>query len=164
MAIDIGNIKTQFKSIMDSFNATSAAYDLSTGLTTRVQKVFKVNPIKIPIQATLFPYVTIYPTDKEIDASQIARDQLTAKRIADVGLNIVGAVWEPNNITVDSDPADDQIEKLMENVEEVLRRNFKLNGAVEWTRPEKVSYHTYPIDEQTHMRVGLLEIVAKITY
>lgn len=164
MAIDLNNIKTQFKSIMDTANSVAAPYDLSTGMTNRVRLVLKVNPIKIPIQASLFPYVTIYAIKKEIEASQIAGDQSRAKRITDLTLNIVGAVWEQNNISQTVDPADEEIEKLMENVEEVLRRNYNLNGTVSWTKPEAVSYHTYPVSEETHMRVGLLEVVARVHY
>lgn len=165
MSVNLNNIKTQFKTIFDAANTTTASpLDLSTGLTNRVQQVLKVNPIKIPIQSSLFPYVTIYTTAKTIDADQIARDQITARRIAEIDLSIVGAVWEQNSISQTVDPGDEQIEKLMENVEELLRRNYKLNGAVEWTKPQKVSYHTYPISEETHMRVGLLEVVAKVTY
>lgn len=165
MTLDLNNIKTQFKSIFDTANTTTASpFDLSNGLTNRVQRVLKVNPIKIPIQSSLFPYVTMYITGKGIDAGQIARDQITARRIAEVDLNIVGAVWEQNSISQDVDPGDEQIEKLMENVEELLRRNYNLNSSVQWTTPGKCTYHTYPISEETHMRVGLLEVVAKVTY
>jgi hypothetical protein len=164
MTVNISNIKTQFKTIMDAWNSTGATYDLSAGLTQRVRKVLKVNPLKIPVQASNFPYVTIYIADKDIAQDGIARDQLTARRMGEIGLNIVGGVFETNSLTPETDPADEQIEILMENVEEVLRRNFELNGAVQWTKPVKVSYHTYPVNQQTHLRVGLFEVIAKVNY
>ena len=164
MAVDLNNIKTQFKSIMDSANTTTADYDLSTGLGERVQKVLKVNPLKIPIQTSFFPYVTIYPDSKEIELTSIAKNQQTGKRWGEISFNVVGAVWDQLISDLTADDADEEIETLMENVEEVLRRNFKLNDAVKWTLPESTAYHTLPLDERTHMRVGLFSIVAKLEY
>jgi len=164
MAVDVNSIKTQFKTIMDNWNDTGSAYDLSTGMSQRVRKVLKVNPLKIPVQSSNFPYVTIYLADKAITQDGIARDQKTARRLGEIGLNIVGSVWEQNGITAEVDPADEQIEILMENVEEVLRRNFNLNGSVDWTKPVKTSYHTYPTNQGAHLRVGLFEVIAKVNY
>lgn len=164
MAIDINNIKTQFKSIFDSANTTTADYDLSTGMNNRVQKVLKLNPLKIPIQPSFFPYVTIYPDTKDIELVTIAKNQQIGKRMAELSFNVIGAVWEQLISDITADDADDEIENLMENVEEVLRRNFKLNDSVKWTIPESTSYHALPLDEETHMRVGLLTLNAKIEY
>jgi hypothetical protein len=164
MAINFTNIKTQFKSILDTANTSTAAYDLSTSLTRRVQKVLTVNPLKIPIQPSFFPYVTIYPDVKTVESVSMGIDQLTPKRMGSCGFSVVGAVWQQNISNVTDDPSDNECEQLMENVEEVIRRNFKLNGSVKWSKPERVSYHTLALDEETHMRVGLMELTCKVEY
>lgn len=164
MAVDLSNIKTQFKSILDAANTTTAAYYLSTGLNTKVQKVLKVNPSKITPQASFFPWVTIFADRKDIELTTIAKDQITGKRAGQISFNVVGAVWEPNFSEPTEDEADENIEILMENVEELVRRNFKLNNSVSWSRPDNVSYHSLAIDENEVMRVGVMELVCRVDY
>ena len=164
MAIDLNGIKTQLKSILDTANTTTATYDLSTGMDKRVQKVLKVNPLKIPIQPSFFPYVTCYTDNKDIELDTIAKNQLTGRRQADISLQVIGAVWD----SIISDPllddADEECERLMENIEEIIRRDFTLNDTVKWTKPESTSFHSLPLDEQTSMRVGALTLNCKVFY
>lgn len=164
MAVNINDIKTQFKSIMDTANTTTAAFDLSAGLNTRVQKVLKINPARIQPQASFFPWVTIFADKKDISHQTISKDLLTAKRMGDIRFSVVGAVWEQSYTDATEDEADENIEVLMENVEEVVRRNFKLNNTVSWSKTEDVSYHSLPLDEQTHMRVGVMSLVCRVDY
>lgn len=166
MTINLGNIKTQFKSILDAANTTTAAYYLSTGLNTKVQKVLKVNPSRISPQASFIPWVTIFTDKKSVENlnATIARDQITGKRMANVSFGVVGAVWEDTLTEVTEDEGDENIEILMENVEEVVRRSFKLNNAVAWSTTNDVSYHSLRIDEQTNMRVGILTLSCRVDY
>lgn len=165
MAVNISGIKSAFKTIFDAANTTTADYDLSAGLQTRVQRVLKVNPSKIAIQASLYPYVTCYANEKPIELTTIAGDQLKGRRSAEMIFNVIGAVWDENTTDPDVDDADEDIEKLMENVEEVLRRNFKLNNTVQWTKPDRVTYHTAPIaDEDAHLRIGWMQMIVKVDY
>lgn len=164
MAIDLNGIKTQLKSILDTANTTTATYDLSEGMDKRVQKVLKVNPLKIPIQPSFFPYITCYTDNKEIELDTIAKNQLTGRRQADISLQVIGAVWD----SIISDPllddADEECERLMENIEEIIRRDFTLNDTVKWSKPESISFHSLPLDEQTSMRVGALTLNCKVFY
>jgi len=162
MAIDINNIKTQFKSIMDAANTTTAAYDLSTGMNTRVQSIFKVNPLKIPVSSSYYPYVTIYADTKDIQQTNINTNFKIAKFGANLNLLVVASVWEPQQFDMTEDEGDEQIEVLMENIEEILRRNHKLNASVGWCKFDRVEYHTLPIEEQTHIRYGVGTLIARI--
>lgn len=165
MAIDINNLKTQIKSILDTANSASATYDLSTGLSTRVKKVFKINPLLLPIQNTLFPYVSIYTTGKDVEHATIAKNQLSAKRKATINFELVGAVWISQVTDITVDPADEEIEKLMENIEEVIRRSDTLNSTVDWTTVDDITYHSVPIvSEQAHLRAGALSLSATLFY
>jgi len=164
MTVNLSNIKTQLKAVLDTANTTTAAFDLSTGLSTRVQKVLKVHPGLIPQQASFYPWVTTFVDKKEVEHATIAKDQITAKRMGTVTMKVVGGVWEPTVSDVTADAADEAIEKLMENVEEVVRRSFKLNNAVQWTKTEDVSYYAWPVKEDTHLRFGVLTLTAKVDY
>lgn len=164
MAVNLGNLKTQVKAVLDTANTTTAAYDLSTGLNTRVQKVLKINPARISTQASLFPWVTVFVDRKDMEQATISRDQLTARRLGEVKVSVVGAVWETTVASNEEDEADENIEILMENVEEVIRRSFKLNGAASWSMPETTSYHSLPLDEQTQMRIGVMTLNCRVDY
>jgi hypothetical protein len=162
VAIDLSDIKTQTKSILDTANTTTADYYLSVGMTNKVARIMKVNPLKIPTQPSFFPYLTIYTDNKGIKLSTIAKNQLAGRREAEISFNLVGAIWESTIKNVDEDDADEEIEKLMENAEEIIRRNFKLNNTVTWTNPVRTSYDAIALGEETIMRAGLFEFVAKI--
>lgn len=161
---DLNNIKTQVSAIFTAANDTAASYDLSQGLTERVHEILKVNPEKIVPQASMFPLVTSFVVSKSVISQGIAKDQVTPKRRARVELNIVGAFWNDNISSVDEDPADEDICQLMENIELVLRSNPTLNGSVLWHQPNDVKYYTTILDEQTHLRSGILVLECEIFY
>lgn len=164
MSIDIAAIKTNFKTILDTANTTTAAHDLSSGMSQRVKRVLKVNPSLISPQASFYPWVTISADRKAVEHTTIAKDQLVGKRAGEISFNVVGAVWEQICTSVDQDPADENVEKLMENIEEIIRRNYKLGNTVNWTRTQDVAYHSLPRSEQTHLRVGVLTLVCRVDY
>jgi hypothetical protein len=168
MALDINNLKSEFASILSAANTTTAAFDLSTNMRTSparpVQGVYRVNPNHIPIQASSFPFVTIFNDSKEIDLDTIAGDQLRGKRMAEMRFTVVGSVWQNQVTTSVDDKADEQITYLMENVEEVIRRNYRLNNTVLWSKPERVQYFSSPLDEGAHLRVGVMDLIVKAQY
>jgi hypothetical protein len=165
MALDLNAIKTAVKSILDTANDSGAAYDLSTGMAKRVQTVAKMNSQLIPMQSTLFPYVSVSITDKEHNPDSFAKNQATAKRRATLTLEIVGAVWMSQITDKTEDPGDEEIEKLMENIEQLIRNNDTLNDTVKWTKPGSTTYHAARIDdEQSHLRVGIFSLECEVFY
>lgn len=164
MTIDLNAIKDNIKTILDTANDTAAAYDLSTGMNTRVQRVLKVNPLKIPIQSSFLPYVTVFTDRKDIAHDTIVKNQKTGKREAEITFTVVGAVWEQITYDIDEDEADEEIERLMENVEEIIRRNYTLSDSVRYCMPTFTEYHNLPLDEETHMRIGQFNLIAKLQY
>jgi hypothetical protein len=123
-----------------------------------------VHPEMLTQQASFYPLVTCYITEKTINSSDFAKDQLSAQRRSTVSIEVVGAVFNQNFISVDEDPADEDINYLMENVELVLRSDPSLNNLVKWQRPSSVRYYITALDEQTHLRAGILQIEAETFY
>lgn len=162
--IDLAGLKTTLKGILDDANTTTATADLSSGLTTRVQQVLKVNPARIPIQANYFPCVTCFIDSKEVEPKDIAVNQLMAKREATVSVKIVGSVYNSKQNNAKLDQADDECEKLMENIEQVLRGNPTLSGVATWQFPTRITYHNAQIDEGVHIRAGILNLETTIYY
>jgi len=163
--IDISSLKTSIKSIFDAANTTTASpVDLSNGLAKRVQNVFKLNPNSLPIQASLFPAITIFIDNKDISQDGIALNQVNARRKGELDIKVMGSVWQNTYTNVSSDDADEEIEQLMENIEQILRNNPTLSNNVNWQIPTDCSYHTGILSEEAHMRAGVLNLRAHIYY
>lgn len=162
---DLVGIKEQMRVLFETNNTTtSTVLDLSSNLTRRVQKVFKVHPEMIPIQASLFPYVTCYIDNKQMGTNDIASSQLNAKRRSTITVNVVGMVFNANFSRIDEDPADEDINYLMENVEYILRSDSTLNSKVKWQIPSNTQYYSARLDNQTHLRAGVLQLQAQVFY
>lgn len=159
--LDLPGIKTQIKAQLDAVISS----DLSASLSKTVQKVLKINPELIPIQASLYPCVSIFIDSKSITLSSMAKNQDTGRRDSEIDINIAGIVYNDNFADITGDPADDDCEVLMENIEKVLRESdTTFGGKVLTSKPVGVSYRSFPISEETHFRVGILTITAKAHY
>ena len=159
-AISLNQIKTNIKALFDA-NLS----DLSTGLPATVAKVLKINPQNIPMQPSFFPAICIFTDSKDIELTDIAVNQDMGKRRGDIEMKIVGLIWNDNYNTDSDDPADDEIETLMENIEVVLREgDTTFSGLVLWSFPTNVTYFSFPTSEQSHMRAGVMTLSLKAHY
>lgn len=159
-AINLNQIKTNIKALFDA-NLS----DLSTGLPSTVAKVVKINPQNIPMQPSFFPAICIFTDSKDIELADIAVNQDMGKRRGDIEMKIVGLIWNDNFNTDSDDPADDEIETLMENIEVVLREgDTTFSGLVLWSYPTNVTYFSFPTSEQSHMRAGVMTLSLKAHY
>lgn len=164
MSVNLNGIKTQLKTILDAANTTTASTDLSGSMVNRVSQVLKVNPERLPIQASFYPCVTIFIDQKDIDSATIGYTQLAGKRKGTVSVKIIGAVWNTNFSSVNEDPADEDCEHLMENIEEILRSNHNINSLVTWQVPSGVTYHSGSFDEESNLRAGILTVNGTVFY
>lgn len=163
--VDLNGIKTQIKTVLDSANTTTASpIDLSSSLTSRVQRVLTVHPDFIKPQASFYPLVTCYISGKTIENMDIAIDQLNSKRRAIVNIDVVGAVFNQNMLSVDADPADNDINYLMENVELALRASPNLASNVKWQVTDGVTYFSAIVSQNAAIRAGVLSLKATVLY
>lgn len=162
--VDLANIKTQVKSILDTANDAGADYDLSTGMDNRVKAVMTIHPQLVPVQSSLFPCVSMFYDAKDIQPGGIAKNQLTAKKVGTVSLNLVGMVFLHHIPDPLKDKSDTECEQLMENVERVLRANDDLNGSVLNQLSQNVTYHNLQIEEEVFLRTGILTVECKVYY
>lgn len=177
--LDLNSLKEHIQTIFETANTTTASVDLSKGLETRVQRILKLNPERIPVQAQLYPFVTIFISDKAVTMMDIAGNQLIQKRKGEISVKVVGAVWNSTITDSEEDPADEDCESLMENVEEILRANPQLGGSqigtavigtstigpiVAFSHPTKITYHNFSLDEGTHIRAGVLDLEVTVLY
>lgn len=158
MALNIVGIKDAFKTVLDAANSSGAAYDLSMSLTSRVANVLTRSMNSEMFNADVLPCVTIYTDKKVVTNAGMCNTQLLAKRQAAVSFQIAAVLENHNYSTIDKDAANDDIEKLMENIEEVLRRNDTLNGTVLRQSVTNVTYHDWGRSEQEHYRIGIMDV------
>lgn len=158
--IDLNGLKEQMQTVLQAQNTTTASIlDLSNGLTTRITKVFKKHPRHLIGQASEFPCVTIFIDGKGIDNTTIQVNQRSAKRKAEVRVRVAGMLWDNNFASNDDDEAEDDIEALMENIEEIFRNDYTLGNTVHWVVPEDVEYFSL-YGEESHLVTGVLSMKA----
>lgn len=166
-ALDLNGIKERIQTVLANANTVGASpIDLSNGLAgnVRVNNIWTVNPEMIVPQASVFPLVTCYIVSKDVSGQDIAKDQLSARRRATLTFNIVGTIWNDNIETYSEDPADNDINVLMENIELILRSDPSLNNLVTWQKLKSCKYYTSVLDEQTHLRSGVLQYECEVFY
>jgi hypothetical protein len=162
--IDLNNIKERIRTIFNTANTTTASVDLSASMTNRVNRVLKLNPLRLPIQASLYPLVTVFIDQKTMESATIARSQTDGKRRCTVSIKVVGAVWNANITDINEDPADEDLENLMENAEQILRNNPDINSTVTWAVPESCTYHETEMGEDAHLRAAILTLNGTVFY
>lgn len=162
--IDLDNLKTNIQSILSNANTTTADVPLSDNMVNGINSVLKLNPEVFPIEANCLPAVTTWIDGKTIEFQQIAVNQQNARRMATIDLKIVGFALNDSYTTYDEDSADNDCEYLMENIEEIIRRNPTINGIAKWTKPTTVTYHNLTLNDETHFRAGLMTLEVKIDY
>lgn len=168
-AISTVGIKESIQTILEAANTTTASTYLSDNLanSVKVKTIKKINPDKIPTQLSLYPLVTIYTEGRDVEHATISRNQSTGKRKTEIDFKVMGLVFN-NNISVnDEDPADEDIEYLMDNIEQIIRDTPKFNNSsVQTSIPESIEYHRgrFLEDERTHLRAGILTLKVTAFY
>lgn len=164
MAIDLSGLKSDIRGLLDTANDTAATYDLSTGLSRRVKSVNAYNPEKLRPEGNEFPAVFIWTAAKRVNLETINVSLAGGKRKAEVLFNLAGIVWVPYTTTITQDPADNDCEKLMENIEEILRASDTLGGKAKWHLTSDTTYHSASYGEDAHMRIGIMSLRATVHY
>lgn len=166
--IDIGNLKEQIRYVLWANNTTTGApvSDLSANMVKRVptDSIFKFNPEKLPIDAAPLPAVYVFTDKKSIMQKTISKDQVVGKREAEVNFTIIGAVWNQTMANILEDPADKDLENLMENIEKILRSYPTLGNYTRWQFPTDVTYHALSYDEKAHLRLAMMALQCKVYY
>lgn len=162
--VNLVGIKEAIQTILENANTTTASpVDLSANLSTRVQNILKVDPNRIGVQADFYPYVTVFLEEKAPVADTISNTQAASRRLRTVTYQVAGVVYH-DAFSSNEDPADDEIEYLMENIEETLRSNTTLSDTVLWQNVGPVRYHSAAFDDNAILRAGLLTLEARVQY
>ncbi len=165
--IDLAGIKTAIKTILDGANNVSGSpIDLSYAMQSRVQKIVRLNPSRIPVQPSFYPCVSMFFEGKSVRLLDIAVNMLIGKRQSKINMKVVGIVWVDTMSAgfETQDLADNECEQLMENIEHVLRGSPTLDGTVLWAAPTAVTYHEFKNEEGAHLRAGIMNLELTLQY
>lgn len=163
--VDIKGIKTAIKVLLDTANTTTASINLSDNLADKVVKVGTFSLEKLFLNANEIPGIAVYTDNKQPNQETIARSMASGKRGAELNLFVAGAVYVPYTADDTEDPADNDCEYLMENIEEIIRDSDTLSDTVQWAMPTGITYHTMANrEEQSHYRIGLMSLKCRVFY
>lgn len=166
MSVDIPGIKSAVATLFETANTTTATRDLSSGLARRVQTINTFNPDRVRPTGNMFPGVFIWTQGKKSNLETINLSLASGKRKCEILFQIAGVVWIPYTSDYTEDPADTDCEKLMENIEEILRNSDTLTQTVKWHMAPEISYHSNNLsgEEEAHLRIGLMGLRAVVYY
>jgi hypothetical protein len=161
-------LKSSVQTILEGANTTTGSpIDLSDSMVNRVRQVVQINVEMMPIQPSFFPAITMFYDTKIVTLQDMAGNMLTGRRRAEVDMKIAGIVWIDNMNTTNfqyKDLADNECEQLMENIEQVLRKDPTLEGNATWSKTTDISYHNFGFREESHMRAGIMTYKISVIY
>ncbi len=163
--VNYKNIIDNIQSTLQDANTITADYYLSTNMAKKVVNVSKRNPNLISGQTSQFPSICIRIDNDTKTLEEMARTNISAKMRSDVVFSVIGIIYHNvlNDGNLADDPADDEIHYFAENVEEVLRRNHKLNGSVLYSVPTLVSFYE-DLDEESFFRTFVMDYKTTVFY
>jgi len=113
--------------------------------------------------ASALQRVSVYGDEQIVQAQAIIQAQLGQQEITESLMKATLDFASAKKIDLAS-AADNDIAQLMENIEEVLRRNDTLNGTVLSQMSTDVTYHDYARSEEEHYKVGIIDVTVRQLY
>lgn len=163
--VDLVNIKEQIRYILYYANTTTGdPINLSNNMVKTVNSVVKYHPAQLPMQASLFPAVCIWVDEKTLDAQDISRNQRNVRRHTKLNISIAGIVYNDNMTDSLENPADEDVEYLMENIELILRAHETLGNSVSWQFPTKTEFHATTLGKTAQLKAGIITLECTVVY
>ena len=141
MSINILTIKDTVVNLLNKNNTTTSSLDISNGLVTRVYQIIGANAKKQPILNILYPVVFV---ETKREADEFAQLGNTSRRNVEIRIDIVPVIEYGLGITSAQinakDENDDEIIKLTQNVQELIRNKINLSTTVDSVKIQETTY------------------------
>lgn len=162
--VDLVGILDDLKALLGGANTVGALpIYLSNNMQSQVNYIGTVHPIQIPLQASLYPFVTCYVTNKKIESTGMAINQSNAKKKTVINVDIVGAVHNSINTDFTKDISARDCMYLMENIELILRGSDTINDKVKWQSASETNYYD-SVSNDGYIRAGILSLKGTTVY
>jgi hypothetical protein len=140
MAFDYTGKLTALYNVLSNANTTTATYDLSKSLDSRIKIVSKADPTIVNLRNYQFPAVFCKIESKTEDFDGIGGTGETRNlKEADVTFQVVGLYKKYGATTSNEDLLAD-VYQLADNIESVIREDCTLSGTASWAQPESTDF------------------------
>ena len=141
MSVNILTIKDALVNLIHKNNTTTSSLDVSAGLVTRVYDIIGANSEKMPIMNILYPVVFV---EVKREAEEFAQLGNSARRNVEIGIDVVPVIEYGLGITTaeinPKEENDDEIIKLTQNIQELIRNKITLSNTVDSVRISETAY------------------------
>jgi len=151
------------QSVLTEANTVTADYDLSTNMASRVSTISQRNPSFLVSQPSLFPILCIRIDSDDKEHMEVGAT--TNPKQSMISLSLIGCLWYNalSETTPDDDTSDREIHYFAENVEEVLRRNSRLNNSVLNSTVDGCRFYE-DLDEEAYFRTFVIDYKVRKFY
>ena len=131
------------RNVLNTHNTTTAAPDLSSGLTTRVRNVFINDPDVSSVRWNDLPAIFIRIQEADEEAASLGPTGPTAHRKTKFANYEVIGMYVRDGANSAHSAMLTEIYRLAENVEGVFQANITLSGTALWCNPVNTNFGSF---------------------
>jgi hypothetical protein len=153
--VNVLTIKTTILDLLKNNNTNTSSYNISNGLEKKVCKISGSNAEKQPVLNIHYPAVFV-EVKAESDEHYLMGN--TSNRQVEIEIDIVPVVDHGVSRDNARESSDDELIKVTQNIQDLLRNNIKLNNTVDECIIASTNYEA-EYDEDTYnsqARIALL--------
>lgn|SRR3990167_3598894 len=141
--MNINSITTSFANLLTSNNTTTATYDLSANLKTRVSGVHigvANSHEKLPVPYTAYPLVCMQAESSTQEFNELGN---SSRRNINIRLSAVGITYYgmgAGDERIGRQVADKEAMELAANIEAIFQNNITASSTVDWVLVDNVDY------------------------
>lgn len=155
--IPVKTFKDSVLNLIEKNNTTTSSYDISSGLSTRVQRITGSNSKKQPVYSFQYPCVFV---EVKNDTESILTLGNLARRGIEVNMDVVAVIDYGIGLDEAREESDDEMLLLCDNLKNLFRNFITLSGTVDSL---ECPGSTYDADyaENTYNANGRISILIK---
>lgn len=144
-----------------AYNTTTAAVDLSSGLTTRVKNVYRSDPAIVGLRGDIYPAVFVRVNKKQEEFAGLGMTGPTgARKQATVDYDVIG-FYRKDGISGAQSQVLVELERLAENIEGVFQKEVTLSGTALWCQVKDTSFYGPFQNDETWIKAIVCNLEAK---
>jgi hypothetical protein len=131
---------TSVYNVLADANTTTAAVDLSEGLTERIKNIVKDDPRVRSAKDNEHPFVWVWLEDTSQEFAEIGPDsQGRVTKRKKVNYRILATIHKPGMIATSAQGLD-EVYQLADNIENVFQKEYDLSGTALWCNPAATEF------------------------
>lgn len=140
MAFGYTDKLTALYNVINNANTTTASVDLSSGLDSRVKRIAMADPGVVNLRNYEFPAVFVTISNKTEEFEGIGGTGSARElKSAEVNFQVVG-MYKKYGATTTNDALLNDVYKLADNIESVIREEYTASGTASWIGVESTDF------------------------